>query len=178
VSRLFVAVWLPPALMRELRALDRPVRPGLRWTTDDQWHVTVRFLGQVASDPRLIDRLDSVAGGSGPLTATLGPRPTALGDRVWVLPVHGLDRLAADVEQATAELVPSTSRRRFRGHLTLARARRPGSLIGLPTAEIGGTWNVDALTLVASHLHPDGARYEIIERWPLEKGGRGAGQAE
>ena len=48
-------------------------------------------------------------------------------------------------------------------------------MIGLPTAEIGGTWTVDELTLVASHLRPDGARYEVIERWPLAKGGRGAG---
>jgi RNA 2',3'-cyclic 3'-phosphodiesterase len=178
VSRLFVAVWLPPALVRELRAVDRPVRPGLRWTTDDQWHVTIRFLGQMISDRLLIERLESVAAGSRLLTATLGPAPTALGDRVWVLPVHGLDGLAADVEEATAELVPPTGRRRFRGHLTLARARRPASLIGLSTAEIGGTWTVDALTLVASHLRPDGARYEVIERWPLAKGGRGAGQAE
>jgi 2'-5' RNA ligase len=178
VSRLFVAVWLPPALTRQLGALDRPARPGLRWTTDDQWHVTVRFLGQAASDRRLVDRLDSVAGRSRPLTATLGPRATSLGDRVWVLPVHGLDGLAAEVEEATAELVPVTSRRRFRGHVTLARARRPGLLIGLPTAEISGTWTVDALTLVSSHLRPDGARYDVIERWPLAKGGRGAGPAE
>jgi 2'-5' RNA ligase len=178
VSRLFVAVWLPPVLTRQLRALDRPPRPGLRWTTEDQWHVTVRFLGQVASERGLLDRLSSVASGSRPLTATLGSRAAALGHRVWVLPVHGLDGLAGEVEEATAELVPLTSRHRFRGHLTLARARRPGSLTGLPTAEIGGTWTVDALTLVASHLHPDGARYEVIERWPLAKGGRHAGPAE
>jgi 2'-5' RNA ligase len=178
VSRLFVAVWLPPPLTQQVRALDRPVRPGLRWTTDDQWHVTVRFLGQVESGRPLIDRLDSVAGGTVPVTARLGPLPTTLGDRIWVLPVHGLDGLAAAVEEATAELVPPTSRRRFRGHLTLARARHPGSLVGLLSAEIGGAWTVDALTLVASHLHPDGARYEVIERWPLAKGGRRAGQAE
>jgi 2'-5' RNA ligase len=178
VSRLFVALWLPSAFTDRLRALDRPVRPGVRWTTEDQWHVTVRFLGPVPSDRLLTDRLHRVAAGFPPLTASLGPRPTALGDRVWVVPVHGLARLAAAVEEATADLVPVTSRRPFRGHVTLARARRPGSLVGLPAAEMGGTWSVDALTLVSSHLHPDGARYEVIERWPLGKGGRVAGSAE
>jgi RNA 2',3'-cyclic 3'-phosphodiesterase len=177
VSRLFVAVWLPPVLTNQLRALDRPVRPGLRWTTEDQWHVTLRFLGQVRRDMRLTDRLDSVAAGFPPPAATLGPNPTALGDRVWAVPVDGLDGLATAVEEATSDLAPPASRRRFHGHLTLARGKRPGSLAGLPAAEVGGTWTVDVLTLVSSHLHPDGARYEVLERWPLGKGDRVAGQA-
>ncbi len=106
------------------------------------------------------------------VSATLGPRATALGDRVWVLPVNGLDGLAAAVQEATRELVPVTGRRRFRGHVTLARARRPGSLAGLPSADVGGDWIVDEMTLVCSHLHPHGARYEVIGEWPLGKEGR------
>jgi len=176
LSRLFVAVWLPPALTGRLRTLDRPARPGLRWTTEDQWHVTLRFLGETAPDLDLMGVLAAAAGGSDAVTATLGPRPTALGDRVWVLPVDGLDGLAAGVLEATRERVPVTGRRRFRGHVTLARARRPGSLAGLPPAEVGGAWTVDTITLVCSHLHPDGARYEIIGTWPLRKEDRVGGQ--
>jgi RNA 2',3'-cyclic 3'-phosphodiesterase len=172
VSRLFVAVWLPAELTGRLRALDRPARPGLRWTTEDQWHVTVRFLGEVAADHGLIGVLGTAATGLENVTATLGPHPTALSDHVWVLPVSGLDGLAADVEEATRELVPVTGRRHFRGHVTLARARRPRSFDGLPTTDVSGSWAVDALTLVRSRLHQDGARYEVIERWPLGKQGR------
>ena len=47
--RLFVAVWPTPAVVEELGALPRPAAPGLRWTTADQWHVTLRFLGD--ADP-------------------------------------------------------------------------------------------------------------------------------
>jgi RNA 2',3'-cyclic 3'-phosphodiesterase len=172
LSRLFVAVWLPPALIGGLRNLDRPVRPGLRWTTEDQWHVTLRFLGQVDCELDLMAALDAAAGRSEAVTATLGPRPTALGDRVWVLPANGLDGLAAAVREATRELVPVTGRRPFRGHVTLARTRRPGSLAGLPPAEVAGAWTVDSMTLVSSRLHPDGARYEVIGSWPLRKGDR------
>jgi RNA 2',3'-cyclic 3'-phosphodiesterase len=169
---LFVAVWLPLSLTGRLQALDRPARSGLRWTTEDQWHVTIRFLGEVASDPALMRALDTAATGSEAATANLGPRPTALNDRVWALPVGGLEGLATAVQEATCELVPVTGKQRFRGHVTLARARRPGSLAGLPAAEVGGDWTVDTMTLVSSQLHPHGARYEVVARWALGKEGR------
>jgi RNA 2',3'-cyclic 3'-phosphodiesterase len=172
VSRLFVAVWLPAELTGRLRALDRPAQPGLRWTTEDQWHVTVRFLGEVVADQGLTGALGGAACGLENVTATLGPHPIALNDHVWVLPVSGLDGLAATVEDATRELIPVTGRRRFRGHVTLARARRPASFDGLAATDVSGSWTVDALTLVRSHLHQAGARYEVIERWPLGKQGR------
>jgi RNA 2',3'-cyclic 3'-phosphodiesterase len=172
LDRVFVAVWLPPVLTDRLRKLHRPAGPGLRWTTEDQWHVTLRFLGEVGSELDLRGALDAAAGRSPPVTATLGPGPRALGDRVWVLPVNGLDGLATAVQEATRELVPVTGRRPFRGHVTLARARRPGSFSGLPLAEVGGAWIVDTLTLVGSHLHPDGARYEVIGTWALDKDDR------
>jgi 2'-5' RNA ligase len=134
--------------------------------------VTIRFLGEVASNAALTEALGAAASGSQAVTAALGPRPTALNERVWVLPVEGLDGLAGAVQEATREVVPVTGRRRFRGHVTLARARQPESLARLPAAEVRGDWTVDAFTLVCSELHPHGARYEVMARWPLGKGGR------
>lgn len=172
MSRLFVAVWPPDDLVRWLRSMDRPERPGLRWTTEDQWHVTVRFLGDVPDES-----VGAVAGGLGemvgrlgpvPVRALAGPRPRGLGGRVWVLPVAGLDGLAAAVVTATSGVVPMEEPPRpFRGHLTLARTRRPGSLSGLPAPAVESRWDVRELTLVRSELRPTGARYEVVERWPL-----------
>ena len=45
--RLFVAVSLPPPIVRLLESLPRPGHPQLRWTTPAQWHITLRFLGDV-----------------------------------------------------------------------------------------------------------------------------------
>ena len=160
--RLFVAVWPPDEVVSSIAALDRPPLPGLRWTTPDQWHVTVRFLGDVddALVPVLLAALPAVSA-----TATMGPTTARLGHHVLVAPVAGLGEVAVAVQGATVPLVPDQDRPRpFRGHLTLARSRRgasvPQSLAGAPLA---GTWPVERVTLVRSQLGPKGARYEIVE---------------
>ncbi|MBW3548710.1 MAG: hypothetical protein KY452_11325, partial [Actinobacteria bacterium] len=48
--RLFVAVRPPPEVVATLATLDRPERPGLRWTPPEQWHVTLRFFGPVDAE--------------------------------------------------------------------------------------------------------------------------------
>ena len=47
--RLFVAVWPPDDVIDVLADLPRPEVAGVRWTTRGQWHVTLRFLGHVAT---------------------------------------------------------------------------------------------------------------------------------
>ena len=61
--------------------MDRPARPGLRWTTEDQWHVTLRFLGEMetAGEEALRAGLARIAGEVSAVEAAAGPRPRALG---------------------------------------------------------------------------------------------------
>ena len=40
-------MWPPPEVVARLAALARPTVEGVRWTTPEQWHVTLRFLGWV-----------------------------------------------------------------------------------------------------------------------------------
>ncbi len=63
--RLFVAVWPPPEVVAVLASLDRPVVDGVRWTTQEQWHVTIRFLGSVESAEAAIAALATLAGAPG-----------------------------------------------------------------------------------------------------------------
>jgi 2'-5' RNA ligase len=157
--RLFVAVWPSPEVVEAVRAFPRPEVPGLRWTTEDQWHVTLRFLGDVAAD--LVDPLVAALPAGG-VDVVLGPATARLGRSILVAPVAGLDDVAAAVLRATAPLVPVVEDRPFRGHLTLARARRapvPRSLVGLPLA---GRWRAARVTLVRSTTAPSGARYEVV----------------
>jgi RNA 2',3'-cyclic 3'-phosphodiesterase len=180
-GRLFVAVWPPASLVARLRQLDRPARPGLRWTTEDQWHVTLRFLGAVDRDAcgPLRQALARVAAGSNSVEAHAGPAPRALGRGVWVLPIEGLEPLATRVRCATAEVGQPVGERPYRGHITLARARRPAALAGLaqpagaPGAGSFGAadhWRVADLSLVRSELRADGARYRVVAEWPLAGG--------
>ncbi len=167
--RLFVAVWPPHEVTDTIAALDRPAVPGVRWTTQDQWHVTLRFLGAVADD--LAGPLgEALPGGPAP-EAVAGPATARLGRSILVVPVAGLDDLAAAVVAATGAIVAVTEQRPFRGHLTLARAAKgasiPRSLVGVPAA---GRWRVGRVSLVQSHTHPAGARYAEVAGRTLDGG--------
>jgi RNA 2',3'-cyclic 3'-phosphodiesterase len=169
VSRLFVAVWPPPALVARIREMDRPDQAGVRWMTEDQWHVTIRFLGDVPDSQldTLSEGLARAAAATPTARASAGPRPKMLGTHVWVLPVAGLEEIAGSVVSATASVLPVTDARRYNGHITLARRRRGGSLKNLPSTDLAADWDVGDITLVRSDLHPQGARYSVIGRWPL-----------
>jgi RNA 2',3'-cyclic 3'-phosphodiesterase len=155
--RLFVAVVPPDDVLDRLASLRRPARPGVRWTRREQWHVTLRFLGEVdeAAVPALVAALDAAPLAAAPpaAAAVLGPRVAALGRRVVQIPVAGLDDLAAAVTAATATVGRPPEPRPFRGHVTLARVARGGlrDLVGEPVA---ATFPVVDVRLV--HSRPGG----------------------
>lgn len=164
MARLFVAVWPPERILDELAVLERPIERGVRWTTRDQWHVTLRFLGE--ADPAPV--AEALARMSVPaVTAAVGPRVERLGASVIVAPVDGLDDLAAAVRTATADLGEPPDPRGFSGHLTLARLRR-GATCGLVGTPIAGEFDVTRIALVASDTRPDGARYVDLAHVRLE----------
>ena len=157
--RLFVAVRPNETVLDAVAGLARPERPGVRWTTRPQWHVTLRFLGEV-EDPGPV----AVALAATPLeacTAVVGPRVTVLGRSTVVVPVAGLDALAAGVARATATVGAPPEARAFRGHLTLARVRR-GPARDLAGEALEVRFPVDDVRLVRSHLGPGGSRYEDV----------------
>jgi len=163
VSRRFVAVWPPDEVLDAVEALHRPVDLGGRWTRRDQWHVTLRFLGDVELAP-VVAALEGV--GSGPVVARLGPTVERLGRGVLHVPVAGLDELGAEVIARTAALGRPPDDRPFRGHLTLARmAGRPPK--GVLRQPIEAEWTVDSITVVGSHLGGTAARYETEATIPL-----------
>jgi 2'-5' RNA ligase len=158
--RLFVAVWPPEDVLDAIAALDRPAVRAVRWTGRNQWHITLRFLGEVDAPPE--DLLEPLAA-LPPARVTIGPATQRLSGRVLMIPVHGLDDLAAAVAD------PNETRR-FRGHLTLARARErgnkvPSSLAGTP---ITGAWTATKVSVVRSHLGGGPARYEDVRTVDLQ----------
>jgi 2'-5' RNA ligase len=160
--RLFVGVVPPERVLDALDRLDRPERVGVRWTRRDQWHVTLRFLGEVAEPDPVAAALSAA-----PLAvceARLGPEAEVLGRHVICLPVAGLDGLAAAVVEATAGFGQPPDDRRFRGHLTLARARRTSGLL----RPFEDRFTVTDVRLIRSHQGSDGVRYEDLHVVPLD----------
>lgn len=176
--RLFVAVWPPAAVVETVAAAVTAARtavPGaaddLRWTAPEQWHVTLRFLGETG-EADAVPAFRATAGldGFGPATAVLGPAIGRFGRRVLHVPVGGLARLAAAASAATALVGEPPDDRGFAGHLTLARARgrRGADLAPLAGHAVSAQWPVEEVTLVASRQGRGGARYEVVARLPVE----------
>ena len=162
MARLFLAVWLPAIVIEQLGALARPDQSGVRWVPPANWHVTLRFFGEAeATDvhARLADATLPAA------TAMFGPEVRRLGRSALVVPVAGLERLAAAVTAVTADIGEPPGTRSFNGHLTLARLR-PGSRGDLTGMPIAAKCPVTEVVLVRSELSPDGATYHEVDRWP------------
>jgi 2'-5' RNA ligase len=175
--RLFVAVWPPDEVIESISGLDRPPLRELRWTTRPQWHVTLRFLGEVDEVGLVSDAL-RVLTGSGVAHAVLGPSTAWFpGRRVLQVPVSGLEGLSDRVERALTGVDLGTvasvgAEPPFRGHLTIARVRGRGRvdsghavrLAGMP---VRAEWTVTSLSLVSSALTADGPVYSEVSKVEL-----------
>ena len=170
--RLFVAVWPPEDVIDLVGGVSRPEVGAVRWTTRAQWHVTLRFLGEVAEAGQVAESLRALAG-SGGADAMLGPATAWFpGRRVLQVPVTGLEDLEQRVGRAiwgVGHLTPNAreSDEGFRGHLTLARVRGrervssavAGRLSGIP---LQAEWQVDRISLVASVTRSGGSSYTDV----------------
>src|SRR5205814_2814448 len=168
MPRLFVAVWPPDDVLDLIGGLPRPEVEGLRWTTRDQWHVTLRFFGEA----KLEDALGALRRVSAESTvAEMGPETGRFGKRVLHVPVGGLEAVGKAVIRATKKVGRPPEDRPFSGHLTLARARdrrRGVDLQPLCGVAVAASWPVTEVCLVRSHLSSKGANYEVVASVSLE----------
>lgn len=170
MARLFIAVWPPEELRSDLSGLPRKNRPGIKWVEPENWHVTLRFLGE--ADPDEVARhLDEVE--LSPAAVRYGPAIDVFMERVIMVPAHGLDALAATVARSTADLGTEPPRNRFSGHLTLARLKARARIPDVIGALIGADDVVDEIALVESRLRPSGPEYETLATWTASRGNFG-----
>lgn len=170
--RLFAAVWPPDEVVTCLAALERPTRSGVRWTGVSQWHVTLRFFGEIDVDDGVEAgrQVADAAGRAVPATAELGPAVAIFGRNVLQVPVRGLDALAQVVVEATTGIGQPPIPRPFSGHITLARNRKKASLDGLVGEAVSARWLVEEIALVASVAsgQPGVANhYDVVATIPL-----------
>jgi 2'-5' RNA ligase len=163
MARLFVAIQPPPDVVEALRALRRKDERGVGFVRPENWHITLRFLGE-AHPIEVADRLDAVELPTA--TAHLGPAVDLLGKHSVIIPVTGIEQLATEVSAATRGVGSAPERRRYVGHLTLARMRKNATPPRLTGSPFDHSFDVDEVALVSSRLRQTGAEYETIATWP------------
>lgn len=175
MPRLFVAV-RPPRPIRDLLRAAMGGVAGARWQTDDQLHLTLRFLGEVdrhaAADVHAAlaaihhPRFDIALDGFG----TFDRR--GIVNALWagVTPHAPLKTLHNKIDQACARAGIRPDERAFTPHITLARLNRAsGPVAGFAEAAplTSEPFTVDDFALYESELTPAGSIYSIVERYSL-----------
>jgi len=63
--------------------------------------------------------------------------------------------------------IGAAPRKRFVGHLTLARIKPHADMPPALGAYLTAAFEVEEIALVRSRLHSDGARYDTLATWPV-----------
>jgi len=189
--RLFIALELPAHVLKAIEALQDDLkgavpRRAARWSRPEGIHLTLMFLGDVptAQVETVIDalRVSVAEHASFELTVLgIGCFPDKKRPRVLWAGVGGevdpLRQLQAHVEQAIMPLGYPGEDHSFSPHLTLARTAQGASheeaaAIGAAASsrDIGqlAAWLVENVSLMRSHLLPDGPHYDTVARVPLK----------
>lgn len=178
--RTFIAIELDPALRRPLTRLLRESLPRdreVRWCTEHQLHVTLKFLGDV-TDQQLARVCAAAAAASAQVAPFalrikgLGCFPAPRNPRVlWCGvedPTQSCRRWVELADPLFAELGFPPEQRAYTPHITLGRARSTegGRVIqqvlqDVPPPETE-TMHVERITVFESRLLPTGAQYKPL----------------
>jgi len=166
--RLFVGLSIPDSVAAGLFLLQGGV-PGARWSTREQLHLTLRFIGEVdGRDAAAVDDVLSAIGAprfSLELHAvgTFGGRDPR---ELWagVRPNEALMHLQRKVETAIQRIGLAADARKFTPHVTLARLRGSprGRVVDYLTDHAlysSPPFEVNEFLLYSSTLTPNGSIY-------------------
>jgi 2'-5' RNA ligase len=175
--RAFIAIRLPPDIIElagELQSRFKSAGLKLRWVRLHSLHLTLRFLGNIPEQAiaDLKGAMQRASLGYGPLDLAaqgMGVFPGIKRPRVlWIGiggELHKLSELVAGLGDELERIGFAKKKRAFRGHLTLARMKRPvDSRILLEAMQDFGRYNprpfsARQMILYQSDLRPQGALY-------------------
>ena len=177
MHRLFVAI-RPPEAVRKLLLAAMGGISGARWQTEDQLHLTLRFIGEV--DRHRAGDVHAALGGIHHPRFEISLDGVGAFDRrgqpvtIWagVAPQEPLKTLHKKIDQAMARVGVEPDQRAFFPHITLARLKPGSARIRGLVEQSGGLrsepFPVDRFALVESTLTPEGAVYTAVETYRLD----------
>lgn len=176
--RLFSAIRIPPAISVQLSAL----RGGLddaRWIDMDDYHITLRFFGNVDFDTAAeIDaQLAAIACGS--LSVTIqgldqfgGAKPRSVFARV--VPNEALNLLYLQNERCARRMGLESEARKFTPHVTIARLKSASSTAVAAYLSLRGyfpplIFEVNSFALFSSRGTAGGGPYRLENEYDLAR---------
>jgi|HubBroStandDraft_1064217.scaffolds.fasta_scaffold135732_2 2'-5' RNA ligase len=181
--RLFLAIAIPETILQELRRLQQELQPCLpsnmaRWTRPGQFHLTLKFLGNIAAlDVDALSKKVRALCASAPslrLRAEgVGFFPNSRSSRVFWAGINSPDGLLPSfqrqLENAVQPYLEKTEESKFVPHLTLARFEKlprdatQKLLVHLQADQVFGEWTAQEVQLIESRLSPAGALHAILD---------------
>jgi 2'-5' RNA ligase len=181
--RLFIAIPLSPATSDALAAVTNHLRTkaapnDLRWSIRESWHITLQFLGSTRPEQYdcLATRLRELH--HPPFAVQLGALGIFEGAGVLyvnVLVTPQLTSLQQAILAATTPCGFAPEDRPYHPHITLARRKGKSGSRELHSLKsqirqqpsLPG-FHADSFLFYESTPTPDGSRYEVRERFPLD----------
>lgn len=188
ILRLFIALPLPSEVKQVLHTQQAILKTHLtahekaiRWTTHEQWHLTLTFLGATNSErlPQIHNAMQRTSKAVKAFvleTTTLGAFPSLSRPSIVWLGVGGdtaaLQTLQQKLQEALSGMI-ELENRSFQPHVTLARLNQFGlgqqiNKAFSKTSVLTQAWTVKELCLYQSVLQSAGATYTPIHHVMLQ----------
>jgi len=176
MPRLFTGLEIPSALAQSLAVL-RGGLPGARWIDPENYHMTLRFIGDV--DDAVAHEVASVLGRVRRRTFELrvedlksfgGRKPRAVVATLG--PVQALMELQAEHERLMQRVGLEPDGRKYTPHITLARLRESSSrqvadYLALRAPFRSAPFMVSRFVLFSSRMSVGGGPYVVEAAYPL-----------
>jgi 2'-5' RNA ligase len=179
--RVFIAIDVPEEIRERLAAVQEKIREtttSARWVAPESIHVTLKFIGEMP-EKRREDIDEALRGltwkhirvsvrGVGFFPGTRSPRVLWAG-----LDAASIEGLAEEIDSRLERAGFDRERRKFRAHLTLARAKNNQLEKVMVAAaapfedEEFGTFTVDRIFLFESTLNAGGSVYTKLQEYRL-----------
>lgn len=177
MPRLFTALEIPRDAALSLSLL-RGGLPGARWADVENYHITLRFIGDVEGHvaDEIANALDRVRRPSFALTLSgVGAFGSRKPHSLWagVAPSSDLGALQGEIERICQRLRLPSDPRKFTPHVTLARLRNtsPQEVAAYLSARgnfSAAPFRVGRFVLMSSRDSVGGGPYVVEETWPLD----------
>lgn len=178
MPRLFTALEIPRNAAMSLSLL-RGGLPGARWIDVENYHITLRFIGDIdgRTADEVVDRLDRIDRPEFQLSLTgMGSFGSKKPHSIWagVSPSPEMHALQAEVERICQRIGLPPDPRKFMPHVTLARLR--SSRLDDVVHYLSGRGNfrtspftVGRFVLMSSKESVGGGPYIVEEAFPLHE---------